>query len=203
MRGKLRAALAGRLRGLVQGACALAIFLMAAAPAWAQEAEKAPENSTVGWIFRWLNFALVFGGGGYLIAKKAPTMFRRRAEAIVSAITEAARVKEDAERRRRDSEAKLAGLDGEIAELRAMAMRDAGAEAERIRELARDEAKKIERAAEAEIQAAERAARLELKMAGADLAIARAEALLRKELTPAADSALIRGFVTQLAGSAN
>jgi F0F1-type ATP synthase membrane subunit b/b' len=87
--------------------------------------------------------------------------------------------------------------------MRERARRDADAEAERVRALAREEAKKIEHAADAEIQAAERAARMELKTIGGRLAIERAEALLREEMTPKTEAALFRNFLAELGGSAN
>jgi F-type H+-transporting ATPase subunit b len=182
---------------------ALAFFLLAtAAPAFAQE-EVSPADTTIGWVFRWLNFALVFGGIAYLLAKVGRPLFRGRAEAVANAIAEATRVREEAEARLREAEAKLAGLEREIATLRGEARREGAAEAERIRALARYEAEKIARAAQLEIQAAERAARMELKAAGARLAIDRAESLLRREITPQAESDLFRGFVHDLERSAN
>jgi F-type H+-transporting ATPase subunit b len=190
-----------RLRWLVSAAFAPCIF--AAAPLLAAEGNESAADTTIGWVFRWLNFALVFGGGGYILAKYAPSFFRRRADVIAAAINEAARVKAEAEQRRREAEAKLADLDKEIAEMRAKARRDADAEVERIRALARDEQQKIERAADAEIQAAERAARMELKTIGGRLAIERAEALLREEMTPKTEAALFRNFLAELEGSAN
>ena len=90
-----------------------------------------------------------------------------------------------------------------LPEMRADAKRGAEAEAERVRALARTEADAIERAAQAEIAAAERAAHIELKMLAAGMAVERAEALLRQELTPKAEAALFRTFVGELEGSAN
>lgn len=188
---------------LAAAAGAVFVLFCAAAPAFAQEEGASPADSTVGWVFRWLNFALVFGGIAYALVKYAAPAFRGRADAIVAAIGEAARVKQEAEERRREAEAKLAGLEQEIARLRAEAQRDAAAEAERLRQLAREEARKIERAAQAEILAAERAARLELKAAGARLAVARAEALLRQEINAASEATLFRSFVKDLERSAN
>lgn len=189
-----------RLRWIVPAAFLLVI---AATPLLAAEGGDSAADSTIGWVFRWLNFIVVFGGGGYFLAKKAPAFFRGRAETIVSAITEASRVKKEAERRRKEAETRLAGLEQEIAEMRATALRDAQADAERIRALAREEEKKIALAGDGEILAAERGARLELQASGAGLAIERAEAQLRKEITPSADAALFRGFVAQLEGSTN
>jgi F0F1-type ATP synthase membrane subunit b/b' len=72
-----------------------------------------------------------------------------------------------------------------------------------LRSLAREEAQKIERAAQAEIAAAERAARMELKSLAARMAVERAEALLRKELTPKSEAVLFQTFVQELGRSVN
>jgi F-type H+-transporting ATPase subunit b len=190
-------------RHLSLAAAGAFVLFCAAAPAFAQEEGASPADTTVGWVFRWLNFALVFGGIAYALVKYAAPAFRRRADTIVAAIGEAARVKQEAEERRREAEAKLAGLEQEIARLRTEARRDAAAEAERLRQMAREEAQKIERAAQAEILAAERAARLELKAAGARLAVARAEAQLRQEINATSEAALFHSFVSDLERSAN
>ena len=142
----------------------LIIFLaLAAVPAFAQEGEASPADSTVGWVFRWLNFALVFGGIAYCIVKYAAPAFRSQAEEISRKIAEGARAREAAERQRREIKTKLEGLEREIDQLRVDAKRDAEAEAQRLRDLGRAEAEKIELAARAEIDAAGRAARMELR----------------------------------------
>ena len=69
--------------------------------------------------------------------------------------------------------------------------------------LKRAEAEKIELAARAEIEAAGRAARMELKVLGARLAVERAEVLLKQELAPKSEAALIRTFIVELEGSGN
>ncbi len=185
-------------------AALLFLLFWVALPAFSAEgAAEDVTSGTVGWVFRWLNFALVFGGGGYLIAKKAPALFRARADAVGVAIQEAARAREAAERRLREAEEKLKQLEQELAALRAAAQRESAAEAERIRALAREESKKIELAARAEVEAAERAARMELKAMAARLAVARAEALLRQQMTPQVETAIFRSFLSDLERSAN
>ena len=191
-----------RYQWLVTAALLLAICCFAS-PLFAAESEPSPSESTIGWVFRWLNFALVFGGGGYLIAKSAPAVFRKRAETIVTAITESGRIKEEAEKRLHEAEEKLAALEKEIAGMLAQAKSDAAAEAERLRDLARNEAQKIESAAFVEIQVAARAARLELKAHGARLAIERAEAILRDQIGVESDTAVFQGFVADLRRSSN
>jgi F0F1-type ATP synthase membrane subunit b/b' len=189
-------------RRLQWAALGMLVLLAVALPVHASE-EGGGDNlftAPIGWVFRWIQFIVVFGGVGYLLAKKAPAYFRRRAETIVASITESTKVKEEAERQLREAEEKLRRLDQELAEMRHAAQREAAAEAERIRKATQDEAKKIERAAQAEVGAAERAARIELKALAARLAVERAEALIRKQMTPQTEAALLQSFMQNLAG---
>ena len=191
-------------RNLHWFALGVVVLLALALPAHASE--EGGDNlftAPIGWVFRWIQFIVVFGGVGYLLAKKAPAYFRRRAETIVASITESTKVREEAKRHLREAEEKLRRLDQELAEMRQGAQREAAAEAERIRAATQDDAKKIERAAQGEIDAAERAARMELKALAARLAVERAEVLIRKQMTPQTESALLQSFTRNLAGSAN
>lgn len=180
------------------------LMFVAAIPLLAQENAAPPEaTSTVGWIFRWVNFAIVFGAIAYYAVKKGGPYFRRNADSIAEKVAEGARAREAAEQRKRDVEAKLARLGQEIEQMRESAKRDSEAELQRLRAMARDDAHRIEVAGQAEIVAAERASRLELKALAARLTVERAESLLKAELDPASDAALVRAFVGDLAGRAN
>jgi F0F1-type ATP synthase membrane subunit b/b' len=178
------------------------ILLATAAPVLAQEATPNLADTPTGVVFRWIIFGIVVGAVSYALAKAAPG-FRKHSEEISQRIAEGARAREAAEKQRNEAKAKLAGIQTDVAELRAEAKRSATAEAERLRELAKVEAAAIERAAQAEVAAAERVARMELKRVAARMAIDRAEALLQKELTPQAEAALFRTFVAQLEESSN
>ena len=178
-------------------------FFLAEIPVLAQEGEASPADSPTGWIFRWLNFAIVFGAIAYLAVKVGRPAFRANAEEISKKIEEGARAREAAEKQRKEMETKLANLPNEIAAMRAEAKRDSETEAQRLRALAREEAQKIEKAALAEIAAAERASQMELKALAARMAVERAEALLRQELTPSAEQKLFQTFVAELERSVN
>jgi F0F1-type ATP synthase membrane subunit b/b' len=195
----MRRSIRGRFSGV---AVAAAVMLFAAAPVLAQESSSSLTDSTSGWAFRWINFALLAAILVYGFAKAAPK-FRKNSEEISRKIAEGTRAREAAEQQRREVRTKMAGIDAEVAAMREDAQRGAQAEAERIRALAKSEAEMIERAAQAEIAAAERASRLELRAAAARLAVERAEALLREQLTPSDESALFRTFVAELERSAN
>ena len=178
--------------------------LLAVAPGFASEAgEQNPAETPIGTLFRWLNLAIVLGATVYVIKKWLAPALQRRATGIGQAISEGASAKADAEQQIQLAEQKLRRLDQEMAELRAAAQREAAAEAERIRAVAREEALKVERAAETEIAAAERAARIELQAIAAQLTIERAEAILRKQMSAEANAFLFRAFLDDLARSAN
>lgn len=177
--------------------------LLLAAPAFAQEESSSPVDAPIGQIFRWVNFAIVFGGIGYLLIAKARPAFRKNAADIVAAIQDSARLKEEAGRQQREAEAKLETIPQEVARMQEEVRRETEAERERLRGLARTEAEKIRKAAAEEIAAAERAARMELKWLAARLAVERAEGLLKQRMTPPVESALFEGFVHELAGGAN
>lgn len=168
----------------------------------AEEAGSASQQSAEN-LFKWINFALVAGVIVWLSLKKGPGFFDRRADVISSDIQKRTEAKKQAEQQLQDAETKLQNLEKEVADLRATAQRESVAEAERIRNLTVTDAKKIDDAGKAEVHAAERAARLELKAFAANLAINGAESLLLKQLTPAAQEALINNFVKTLDGRPN
>lgn len=193
-----------RRKRFLQAAAFLAVCIFCmAGPALAQEGEPSPADTGIGSLTRWLNFAIVAGTIVYFAVKKGRPYFRQSAAAIAEKIAEGARAREAAEQRRREIETKMAGLDKEIAEMRAAAKRDSDAEAKRLRAMAREEAEKIEQSAQGEIAAAERAGRLELKALTARLALEQAEALLKQELSAERDAGLVRTFVYEVGGRAN
>jgi F0F1-type ATP synthase membrane subunit b/b' len=179
--------------------CGTSLFFAAATFA-VEEGGKAAEGPTE--IFKWINFAIVAIALIWAAGKAAP-WFRGNAASISSAITKAQAAKAEADRVLKDAEERLARLEEEVQTIRAEAQKDAAAEAERIRALAKSDAEKVGIAAKAEIEAAERAARLELKALAAKLAVDSAESLVAKQLTPQTQDALIASFVKSLQGSPN
>jgi F-type H+-transporting ATPase subunit b len=187
------------LRPLAATASAFLIFLLGVLPAAAAEGEGGDvASSPLGWTFRWLNFAIVAGVVGWLLVKKAPPVFRARAEAIRAAIEESERTKAAADRQQSEAAGKLARLDQEIAGMREASSREAAAETERIGNATRDEIAKVGRAAQAEIAAAARAARQELKIVAARLAVTRAQDLIPAQMSAGVEAERFRTFVRDL-----
>jgi F-type H+-transporting ATPase subunit b len=184
-------------------ACFLFVSLFAAAGAHAAEEGGSAASEKAAEVFKWINFAIVAGLILWLCLKKAPAFFSRRAAAISSAVTSATAAKAAADAQLCEAETKLANLQKEVAELRALAERESAAEVARLRAATQSDAQKIAAAAKAEIEAAERAARLALKALAANLAVDGAESLLAKQLNPQTQEALITSFVNSLEGRPN
>jgi F-type H+-transporting ATPase subunit b len=174
----------------------VALFAVMSVQAAGEGGNAATERATE--IFKWINFAIVAGVIVWVFSKKLPPVFRKKAEAISSAISTATSAKAAADAQLRNAETRLANLQKEVAELRAYAEKEAAAEVERLRAATQSDIQKIAAAAKAEIEAAERAARLELKALAANLAVDGAETLLAKQLTPQAQESLISNFVKSL-----
>jgi len=172
-------------------------------PQGEQKTEQAPEDTSAGQIFRWLNFILVFGGLGFLIAKSAPAYFRARADEVSREITEAAAKKAEADARLREAEAGLAQLDQAQAKMRADAQRDFAAEAERIKKAAAADVEKVEHMAGVEIDATIRMSMIELRAATARHAVERAAAMVAEQMTPARRELIFKKFVANLPRGAN
>ena len=176
---------------------------MAVLPVLAQEEQQPqPADTTTGFVFRWLNFALVLGALIWVIRKFGAPYFRGAARAISDAIHGAAAGRAAAEREMSEATRQLASVDAEIEELRRAAVRESASEAERLRALAQTEAAKIARAGTAEIEAAERMARQQLRAIAARAATDRAAILVRQRMDAAADRALFGAFVGELERSA-
>jgi F-type H+-transporting ATPase subunit b len=190
-----------KLYARVAASLMCSIFLLALT-AHAEEAGSASQQSAES-LFKWINFALVASVIVWLCVKKGPAFFGRRADVISSDIQKSTEAKKKAELQLHDAETKLRNLEKEVTAMRAAAQRESAAEADRIRNLTVTDEQKITEAGKAEVGAAERAARLELKALAANLAVSGAESLLVKQLTPAAQEALINNFVKTLDGRPN
>lgn len=173
------------------------ILLLAAAGASAQE--KAEERNEV---WKWTNFAILAVGLGYLVAKTLPPFFRSRTTEIQKGISEAQKIKRDAETRASEMDARLASLSAEIDKFQLTARTEMEQEGARLREETSRHLQKLQQQAEQEIETAGKLARRELKAYAAKLALDLAEQRIRTRLDKSADSVLIEEFVKNL-GSRN
>jgi len=191
-------------RFLIIASNSILIFFFMAFPALAQEGAKSdPVESPAGEIFRWLNFAIVFGGIAYLIAKHGGAFFSGNAKAIAASIHEATAAKDAADGELREVTAKVENLDRDLSALRDEAQRNWAAESERLRTTSLIEIDKINQAARGELAASERAAQQQLRHITASLSVERAAALVSARLNPEIRSRMFQSFLDQLGKGAN
>jgi F-type H+-transporting ATPase subunit b len=177
----------------------LLLFCLAAAICFAQEqAGGSAGEGEFGGIWKWLNFLILAGGLGYLMAKYLPAYFRSRTEAIEKGIAEAQKLKLDAERRAADMEKRMGALETEVDAFRAEAHDEMELEGERIRRETAAQIRKLEQQAEVEIEAAGKAAQRELRAYAADLAMDLAEKRIQARLDDQTRAGLVENFVGDL-----
>jgi F-type H+-transporting ATPase subunit b len=151
------------------------------------------------WLAVLLNFVVIFAVLVWAGRKHLPGMFHARTASIQSAMEEARRASEDANRRLGEIESRLARLGDEIAAMRAAGETDLAAEEARIRAAAEEDGRKIVESAEQEIAAAVKAARRDLTSYAADLAIALAKKQIHVD--SGTDATLVRSFSERLASA--
>ena len=192
-----------RSNGFTRAMLTAGVLFLTGVVARAAEEGGSPAEQPVGMVFKWIHFVILAGVAYWVFAKLLPPIFRRNADNIGAAISKATAAKAEADKKLQGAAAKLANLEKEIAEFRAIAQREAGAEIERLRMVTKSDVEKIGVAAKAEIEAAERAARVELKTLAAKLAVDGAESLVARQMTPSIQEALINQFVQSLQGRPN
>ena len=188
---------------ILRGMTTLAALLASAVVTRASEQGAGSGEGTVGEIFKWIHFVILAALAYWLFAKVLPPHFRRSADNISSAISQATAARAEAEKKLKEAAAKLTMLEHEVARFREQSQTDAAADLERLRGITKIEIEKVSVAAKVEIEAAERAARVELKALAAKLAVDRAESLVATHMTPAIQEAMINNFVESLQGKPN
>jgi F0F1-type ATP synthase membrane subunit b/b' len=187
---------------LASGILLVSFFM--AFPAFAEEAAKQdPADSPTGIIFRWLNFLIVFGAIGYLIAKHGGAFFSSNAKEISASILEASAVKAEAERELAQAQAKTENLNSDLEKMREDAKQNWAAERERLRASSVVEIEKINQAAVAEMAASERAAQQQLRNVAASLSVERAAELVASRMNPQVRSKMFQSFLNKLERGAN
>jgi len=149
-------------------------------------------------IFLILNFAIIFLAIAIPLTKMMPKIFRKRSQTLRHHLDLAREATEEARQRLSAVEAKLAGLDKEIATFRTQVEQESLEDEKRIKASLKEESERIMAAVEQEIGAAATHARRSLREFAAGLAIEHATKQIK--LTPETDRALIHEFIGQVAG---
>ena len=160
----------------------------------AEEAHGSPWDLA----FRVVNFAILAAALVYLLRKPLGNYLDAKAEQIRSELKEAVGKRERAETERKEAEARLAGLDDEIAEVRAKGIAQAEDERRRILQAAESEAARLAERAKKEIEAEVELARRRLTARAAELSIDLARQKLGEQIGDADRRALFEKGLEKL-----
>jgi F-type H+-transporting ATPase subunit b len=149
--------------------------------------------ATAAGIFEFINFAIIVLCIGVPLFRWLPRFLRQRGQTVRANIEAARKATEDANARLSTIEAKLSGLDGEIAQIRSQVEQESLQDEARIKAAIVEESARIVTSAGQEINVAAAQAQRELRHFAANLAIEQASRQL--DLTPETDRALIAEFV--------
>ncbi|MGO9318588.1 MAG: ATPase [Terracidiphilus sp.] len=144
-------------------------------------------------IFEGINFAIIVLAVGIPLFRILPKTLRNRSEKVRAGIESARKQTEDAYSRLSVIEAKLAGLDSDIAQIRSQVELESKEDEARIKSTIKEESARIVAAAAQEMEASAAQARRSLRHFAADLAIEQAAKQLA--ITPETDRALIAEFL--------
>lgn len=164
------------------------------------EAAHAAAEHEYSWMetaAQWFNFAVLAWLLYYFLTKKMKVTDNLRAEAaeIQSAIESARQAKEEAERKLKELDERMAGLSQEIAKIKDQAARDAETERLRILEAAQAEAKRIVDLANREIEAEVRLAKKQLLKVVGDVAVQKSKKIVEDEITEDDQKRLIEDYI--------
>ncbi|MBI5681766.1 MAG: ATP synthase F0 subunit B [Deltaproteobacteria bacterium] len=149
-------------------------------------------------LWRVINFSVLAGLLYFLLAKRVKTFLTERRESIKKALVEAKTAREEAEKKYREYEAKVALLDKKVSEITGELRAEGIADRDRIIEEAQKAAEKIKEqtrvAIEQEIKKAKEGIRGEV----VNLAIIMSEEILRKEIKPDDQARLIKEYMERM-----
>ncbi|HVN27173.1 MAG TPA: ATP synthase F0 subunit B, partial [Candidatus Binataceae bacterium] len=154
-------------------------FLFCAVVLCAQETTETNGGSEA---LKWVNFAILLAGLGYLCAKLFPPFFRSRTAEIQRGIIEAQAIKKEADARAAEMETRLNSLGAEIENFRRQSQSEMEQEGARIRQDTERQMVRIQQQGQAEIETAGKIARRELQAYAAKLSLDLAAQRIRQRL---------------------
>jgi F-type H+-transporting ATPase subunit b len=176
----------------------LALFLVFACAAFAAEGGEAKHEGGDQLLQKWVNFAILAGGIGFIAVKAGGPAFKAKKQEILDGLSEGTRRAEAAAEKAAEIDRRMAGLQDEVAALRVKANVEMTAEAERIQQETLEQIAKVEHGAEADIATAAKTARQELKAYVADLALDLARQKVAAKMDDPTQAALVDRFARGL-----
>jgi F-type H+-transporting ATPase subunit b len=187
------------LRKILRISMAVAVLLLVAGIAVASEHGGGSDSSKwMNFLYRVINFAIVAGILYKLVGKRLSEFFSGRTYQIETELNDLAARRDEAEKKLKEVEARIANLEQEREEILAAAREQGEALKAQIIEKAKQTAEQIK--AQAKLSA-EQEAKLAYEAVKAELAdqiAAAAEKIVRKQLTGEGHKALINDYLTRV-----
>jgi len=156
------------------------------------------EHGGSGMTWKIINF-VILAVGVYLVWTKAISgLLKKRGSDIQNAIEEARKAKDAADRNAAEYRAKLSVLDSKVAEIHQELKLEGEAEKARIIAEAAKSAEALKAQAKLAAEQEIKKARIEIREEAARLAVELAEDILKKELSPADQERLVKGYLNNL-----
>ena len=150
----------------------------------------------LGW--RIANFAILAGVLFYYARKPAVNAIRNSIESVKTLLKEARESRKASEARMKEAEEKLAGVDKEISELLESARKEGEAERERILAEAAKAQEKLKTETALAIEQELKKAKDILRMEAADAAVALAEEVISRNITPEDQARFVTEYLEKL-----
>jgi F-type H+-transporting ATPase subunit b len=153
--------------------------------------------------WKFINLFIFVGVAIYILRRPLSDALKARRERIREELRRAQEERDRALAQLQQLEARLAGLDNEVASIRKQAEAEAIAERERLTRQTAAELAKLKESAQREIEVATKVAKQELREFVAQQSLQMAEETIRREIRPDDDVRLIGVSVEQLGGRTN
>ena len=155
-------------------------------------------SATMDFLGKLVNFLILFGGLAFVMRKPLKAMLAKRTADIGENIRDAEGARAEAETKAGKSRDKMAGLEGEVRQLKIAAQEESRRETERIARTAAEEAERLKKFTRQELEEQVRRGVHELRTYTAARATDLARERIRKRLTPELQAALIEKSIDRL-----
>ncbi|MBN1938231.1 MAG: ATP synthase F0 subunit B [Candidatus Aminicenantes bacterium] len=176
----------------------LVLLPPAARSAAEEHGEAGHESGGSGFIWKVVNFAVLFGAMFFFLRKPLGAMLAKRVDVVREVLEDARQDREKAEAKLAEAQARAAALENEASRLKEQAAVEGREETKRIRALAVRETERIKTLASQEVAFQLQAGIRDLKEYTAELAAGLAEERIKKRLTQSDQSDLIDRSIERL-----
>jgi F-type H+-transporting ATPase subunit b len=162
-------------------------------PLWLgfSSAEESHASPLAGLLGQTVNFVLLFGGLGFLLAKPLRNFLAEISLSVEKTIQETVKAKMDAEKKLASLQGRMNTLEQEVRKIKTDGEEAGRWEKEKILALARQESERVRSFAAQEIRALAQSAQTEVRERAAETAVSLARANIERRLTPELHSRLI------------